>query len=328
MQRLLTTPPTIDADHSHPRASTTPSHPLPIKLVYIASPSFSGSTLLTFLLNAHPAIATVGELKWGNIDLEKYACSCGKLLSECFFWNAIRAAVVQRGLPFDLLRPPTDFRFPHWPTIDRFARAKLRGPIFEILRSLLLNCSPSVHAAWTTVQDVNRAVIETALRIQDGTIFLDASKDPVRIKHLMDSNHYTVRLIQLIRDGRAVTHSACKNKAQTAIHAATDWRSTHEQIERLAKKVPSADFLRVRYEDLCKNANSALGNIFTFLQLDPDEAAKNPNAIFHHILGNKMRLKPIASIQLDESWRRALAHEDCCDFERIAGKMNRSYGYD
>ena len=32
-------------------------------LVYILSPSYSGSTLLTFLLNTHPEIATIGELK-------------------------------------------------------------------------------------------------------------------------------------------------------------------------------------------------------------------------------------------------------------------------
>ena len=64
-----------------------------IDLVYIASPSYSGSTLLTFLLNAHRDVATMGELKWGPIDLETYCCSCGELLTACPFWQDVARRV-------------------------------------------------------------------------------------------------------------------------------------------------------------------------------------------------------------------------------------------
>ena len=47
-------------------------------LIYIMSPSFSGSTLLTFLMGAHPSVATVGELKATSLgDIDEYDCSCG-----------------------------------------------------------------------------------------------------------------------------------------------------------------------------------------------------------------------------------------------------------
>ncbi|MGH8543075.1 MAG: hypothetical protein ACREX3_05465 [Gammaproteobacteria bacterium] len=45
----------------------------PLTLAYIASPSYSGSTLMTFLLGGHPAVATVGELKAAGIgDVDRY----------------------------------------------------------------------------------------------------------------------------------------------------------------------------------------------------------------------------------------------------------------
>src|SRR5687767_15395896 len=105
-----------------------------IDLLYIASPSFSGSTLLTFLLNAHADIATIGELKWGDIDLQTYHCSCGSLLRECRFWQAVESQMKEPGLPFDLKRPATDFRCRERELVDHIVRARVRGPLFESLR--------------------------------------------------------------------------------------------------------------------------------------------------------------------------------------------------
>ena len=43
------------------------------RLLYILAPSYSGSTLLTYLLSQHDAIATVGELKaTSRGDLDTY----------------------------------------------------------------------------------------------------------------------------------------------------------------------------------------------------------------------------------------------------------------
>ena len=57
--------------------------------IYITSASFSGSTLLTFLLNTHPEIATIGEMKGDSMDVERYRCSCGDPIGRCPFWQRL-----------------------------------------------------------------------------------------------------------------------------------------------------------------------------------------------------------------------------------------------
>lgn len=71
-----------------------------IRLVYIVSPSHSGSTLLDLLLNAHSQMASVGELKkFGTVTLTgDRPCSCGeKPLSGCDFWPRVVSRLKQLG---------------------------------------------------------------------------------------------------------------------------------------------------------------------------------------------------------------------------------------
>ena len=67
--------------------------------VFLASSAYSGSTLLSFLLGAHPQIATVSAASGGRRQarIETYRCSCGRLMRECPFWLAIRQAMRDRG---------------------------------------------------------------------------------------------------------------------------------------------------------------------------------------------------------------------------------------
>ena len=66
-----------------------------VKVIFIASLSHSGSTLLDLMLNAHPELVSVGELK----QLSRFArfskpkqprCTCGTLsLWDCDFWKSV-----------------------------------------------------------------------------------------------------------------------------------------------------------------------------------------------------------------------------------------------
>ncbi len=299
-----------------------------IDLIYIASPSFSGSTMLTFLLGAHRSIATIGELKWGRIDLQTYPCSCGALLKECRFWQTVQTRMHDRGLPFNLLRPPTDFRFRANPIADRAARARIRGPVFESVRSAVVAVLPSCRDTRGQIEEVNRAMMEIIVDLKGATMFLDASKDPVRLKHLMAAGCYRVRLVHLIRDGRAVTYSAMKNQGQSAEAAALEWRRTHRQIERLACELEANQKLVVRYEDLCVELEPSRRRLFQFLDLDVGDVPADFRAAEHHILGNRMRLQPTTEIRLDEKWRTQLCPADVATFDRVSGAMNHKYGYE
>jgi hypothetical protein len=298
-----------------------------IDLIYIASPSFSGSTLLTFLLNAHPAIATIGELKWGEIDLQSYRCSCGALLVDCSFWKQVEARMHARGLPFDLKRPATDFRCRERPFFDRVLRARIRGRTFERARDISISVLSAARRALPLARTVNRALIEIILELQRGKAFLDGSKDPVRLRHLFKTGDYNIRVIQIIRDGRAVTYSAVKNKTRTVRSAALEWMRTHIEIGRLSQRLGPDRLFSVRYEDLCADPGSTIGRICDFLNLPSDVAVPDYRCAEHHILGNRMRLEPSADIRLDTKWRSALSAEDLRNFGRLSGKLNKQYGY-
>lgn len=298
-----------------------------IELIYIAAPSYSGSTLLTFLLNTHPEIATVGELKWGSIDTLTYRCSCGDRLVDCAFWLSIKARVEQKGLPFDFERPPTDFRLHNQSLGDRLMRARNRGPVFEAFRNTAMAVVPKCRKRFTMARMVNKAAIEAILFLQKGRILLDASKDPVRLMHLMKTGDYTVRVLHLIRDGRGVMNSTMKKKGLDAETAAADWKHTHQQTERLAAGLHDGTYRQVRYEDLCRDPVLECESIFAFLGLEASKATLSMEGVSHHILGNAMRLKSLDIIQLDESWRDALDERSLRIFESVAGPQNRRYGY-
>lgn len=298
-----------------------------IPLAYVASPSYSGSTLLTFLLGAHPDIGTVGELKWGTIDLATYRCSCGELLRECSFWAAIAERMAARGLPFDLQRPATDFRCRGHLVADRLVRARVRNGLFETVRDTLVRQLPAWRRTWPTVAAVNRALIEITLDLQQARVFVDSSKDPVRVKYLAATGDYDIRVIHLLRDGRAVTNSSIKNKTEPADLAAREWARTHRQIERLGRHLGPERLHRVRYEDLCADPGGVLDGTFRFLGLGPFDAVAALESTPHHVLGNRMRLGNRSTIQLDEKWRTMLSREAWATFNRWAGSANRRYGY-
>ncbi|MCA9255559.1 MAG: sulfotransferase [Phycisphaerales bacterium] len=298
-----------------------------IELTYIAAPSYSGSTLLTFLLNTHPDIATVGELKWGTIDTSSYRCSCGERLIDCAFWLSIKARVNQKGLPFDFERPPTDFRLHNKSIGDRVMRARNRGPLFEGFRGAAMSVLPRCGKRMKTARAVNKAAMEAILFLQKGRILLDASKDPVRLMHLINTGDYNVRVLHLIRDARGVINSTMKKKGLDAEAAARDWSRTHQQIDRLAARLPEGVYRQVRYEDLCRGTAVECESIFAFLGLEPSKATLAMDETPHHILGNAMRLGAIDAIKLDETWRHEMDQRSERIFESVAGVQNRRYGY-
>ncbi len=299
-----------------------------IDMIYIASPSFSGSTLLTFMLNNHPDIATMGELKWGDIDLDTYQCSCEARLVECPFWLEVARRVKDRELPFSFERPMTDFRCRSHPLPDRIARARIRGLAFETTRNLLLKTISYTREAFATARELNRAMTEIILDLQGGKVFCDASKDPVRLKHLIDTGDYRIKTLHLFRDGRAVMNSAKKNASHSAEKGIQEWLRTHEQIELLKQRNEPDSFMVVRYEELCDQPAQTIKHICEFAGLDTVDYVPDYRAAEHHILGNRMRLKPTSQIKLDLKWKMMLTEDDLRLFEQFGGDCNRRHGYE
>ncbi len=299
-----------------------------INFTYIVSASYSGSTLLTFLLATHNKIGTIGELKaTAHGDVDQYNCSCGKLIRKCTFWQQVSQELARNSTPFDIADFGTHFQCASSKFADRILRAGVRGLTFEMVRKLSLKISPTARGQFKKILKKNHAMIDTILKLQQADVFLDGSKDPIRLKYLWDSGHWNINAIFLIRDGRGAANSYMKHHGVDMKTAATEWKRCNEEAEKVLRGLDKSQWIKIRYEDLCKDTDNMLGRLFKFLALDPSEHVQNFRSVENHILGNKMRMDTASEISMDERWRANLTDQDLRTFNNVAGAMNERYGY-
>ncbi len=301
-----------------------------IKLAYIVSPSYSGSTLLTFLLGAHPDIATVGELKATSMgDVDQYRCSCGELIRSCGFWRTLTERLGERSVDFDVADFGTHFRLDNRGDLaDRLLSARVRTGALEMVRGAALRVLPRASDEMQRILERNLALVTAITEINGAGVFLDGSKDPIRLKHLHASGLWHVKVVHLIRDGRGCSNSYMKHYESSMAVAAEEWLKTHDECERMRKLVTPDDWHTMSYEKLCADPSATIGAAYRFIGVDPARAPGDLRATEHHILGNAMRLGSPKEIRQDEKWRRELTQQDLATFASVAGRRNRDYGYD
>jgi hypothetical protein len=298
-----------------------------INFVYMLSHSFSGSTLLSFLLGAHPQIATIGEMLIAEgIDWETFVCSCGRVIKDCPFFTAVSREMAARGIPFDVLRPDLDFLQSEG-LARRVLAAEPRGPVLEAAREAALRLLPAARHALARTLDRNQAAVEVMTGLQGGRAFVDSSKRPGRLLHLRRIPSFDVRVIHLVRDPRAVACSSMKNVGRTAEQGARSWMDMAGLAERIRRRFPDERWLTLRYEDLCQNPDAALDRVCRFIGVTPGFRVPDFRAFEHHIIGNRMRLSGTSEIRLDERWKTTLTPDQIREVDGIAGETARQYGY-
>jgi hypothetical protein len=300
------------------------------QFVYLTSANYSGSTLLTFLLNGHPQIATIGELKGASKDPETHMCSCGTAIGRCPFWTRVLEGLHQRGVPFrhENVYSQCGFRIADSSFANRMVRHYYRAAPLELARDVLIALSPACRRAFPRIVKTNEAFVDVVSEVTQARIFLDSSKDPIRLKYLLRVDSLAVKVIHMIRDGRGVMNSAMKRLNCSPEEGVTEWVRREGEIARILRKVPEERRLRLRYEDLCANPVKELERVFRFLGVAPEDANLDFRSVEHHILGNAMRFEKTSEIRQDTKWMRELTPEQIEIFERIGGALNRKYGND
>jgi hypothetical protein len=298
------------------------------RLLYILAPSFSGSTLLTYLLAQHDDVSTIGELKATKMgDVNQYRCSCGSLIRECGFWNAVEARARATGLPFSVENFGTVFRGDN-PLASKVVQAAVRPPALELVRRVALATVPGAGSAVRRIAAHNLALANIVCELQGGAIFLDGSKDSVRLLHLLASDLWQVQVIYLQRDGRGVAHSIRSHRGVSYAQALEIWRENVVELERMRRRLDGVPVFDLHYEELCGSPIETLERIWEWLGVTPMPVRQNFRDGEYHILGNAMRLSNANEVRLDERWKSAVTAEELAAFERRNGALNRELGYE
>ncbi len=323
-----------------------------MQLAYILAASHSGSTLLSMLLGSHPQIATIGEMNlspraMGNLD--RYRCSCGQFIRQCAFWQSVSEGMARRGVAFDLARAGTDYRGGESRYAQRLLRPMHRGKALECIRDTGLSLSSVWRAALPEIHRRNAALASTIAELAGAHVVVDSSKVGLRLKYLLRNPELDVKVIRLIRDGRAValtymdpagfadaedpnkraggTGGDRKGERLSMHQAAYQWRRCMEEAEAVLRCLDRSRWIEVRYEDYCREPDETLARLHRFLGVEPGRQPKGFRSVEQHVVGNGMRLDTTSEIRLDERWREALTQSDLRTLDAVAGEMNRRYGY-
>jgi hypothetical protein len=297
--------------------------------IYIACRGHSGSTLLEKLLATSPEVTALGEICHFShyFDSGEHSCGCGQAVRDCEFWSAVvrelglsHEADLDAQLPTDGYRRNESWRnLPYHLALlgpDAALRVAERGRYGLAVRNL-----QSATNHWRLVDAVSR--------VADTRVLIDKSMSASRLLEVARVAPRDVRIcaIHLIRDGRANVHSHLVQFGTTVEHGAAEWRRNNVNIQRAFRRAATLARMTIRYEDLCAQPAETLAEIARRFELGVTFEPSQLQATNHAIGGNQAKLTGYASIALDERWRTALTPAQREVFERVAGSLNRRYGY-
>ncbi|MDZ7290463.1 MAG: sulfotransferase [candidate division KSB1 bacterium] len=294
-----------------------------IDLIYIVGCGRSGSTLLDLVLGSHPAIISIGEVWYhGRWQANNFTCTCGAPFDTCEFWRAVMTHLRQQQIQV-AVSPVSD------PLQKLFASLQ----IYTGLR--LLSQESIQQYSWASYQ-----LFKAVRDVSGKPIVLDSSKNPLRLFYLCLSGYFNVKIIHLVRDGRAFLNSTSKRMKMSAqgddkwMLPLNAWRASYRWIlmntlsSRLRKLLPATWSCQIKYEEFAAAPVATIQRLCDFLQIDYCPGMlKGAQVPHHNISGSRWRFQKDLVIRLDETWRTELSRRRLLTFKLLAQWLNHRFGY-
>lgn len=301
-------------------------------LLYIVSSGHSGSTLIDLVLGNYPGLVSVGEFH----RLSLYArnsvdCTCGVPVGQCSFWRSVADSA---GVLFGKDSNPLSTVCTHEVMLRKDQLGIARNALQ--LGFLLSGIAPPNWAAKFIGRKHSIAIanswiwLQAVARVTSCHTVVESTKDVRRMKQYFLSDPEHVRVLYLIRDGRAVAASAMRRTGCSMEFAAKRWKKDQHKIALGLRGIPKTSICQMRYEDFCADPTTEMARVFAFLGYDdPPAYAVLKKTDRHNIGGNPMRFeRSVSKIKADTQWREQLDFSTLSQFERISGKLNKRLGYD
>lgn len=303
-------------------------------VLFIGGFSRSGSTLLARILGQLPGCFFSGELEfvWEKYFQENQPCSCGLPFKECRFWSS----VVERA-------------YGGFDRVDLEEIAYLKRSV-ERIRYI-----PQLASPWKTqTYGENLAKyadklgkLYTAIGEVSGcATIVDSSKVPRYAYTLANLPNIDLRVVQLVRDSRAVAYSWGRTKLnyehegrkvymdrQSPLQSSIGWMRDHILTEPLRFLAPGG-YSVVRYEDLIRDPRKALPNLLASTSLEKtdvpllDDGRSVELGVSHATEANPIRFQHgRVELRPDTEWVNGMSPADKRLVTVITWPLLLKYGY-
>jgi Sulfotransferase family len=309
---------------------------VPDTVLYLAGLGRSGSTLLERMIGELDGVCPAGELVhlWHRGIALDEPCGCGKLFSECEFWSAVGEKAFGGWASVPVERVESLRR-----QLDRTRR------IPAMLRRTL---DPELAADLREYTDYYAALYDALRAVSGCSVVIDSSKHPSMVFALAARRDLDLRVVQMVRDPRAVAYSWTKatKRPEAAIHdrsilvfptypparAARLWLGHNASLSLLRRlDVP---LLTVRHEDVVTDPRGTVRRIATWAGLPEDTrlpVSEDRVAVLrsaHTVSGNPMRFQTgSVPIIADDTWRTATSARDRAIVTAITLPLLHHFGY-
>lgn len=304
-----------------------------MKFVTMPGQSYTGSTLLAFLLETNSAICSNGSIcgPTSLSDTSEYLCSCRERLIDCDFWSTVAKRMTAAGHDFDLrdTRWPTAFHFSnHW-IVNSVAIRSLRSDRLNSARNRLLWQRGPVARSLRAQVKANLDLARIVCEIRGAEIFAESTRDPLRPLYLARFADEEPWVIHLVRDPRANVASIMRHKRGVDVaEAARRWWRANTEALRSRTEIDPSHWIALRYEDLCADPQDVMNSITTALGVQRATLPDDFKTMDHHILGNEMRLGKTGRVILDTRWRDQLGDDELAIIERQCRPLAEELGYE
>jgi hypothetical protein len=305
-------------------------------VLYLAGLGRSGSTIVERILGELDGVCPAGELVhlWHRGIVLDEPCGCGKPFSDCRFWSQVG-----------------DAAFGGWVNapVDRIQALRQQvDRTRQIPRMLRRASDPGFAAALDEYTGFYVALYDAIRAVSGCAVVVDSSKHPSLAFALATRKDLDLRVIQMVRDPRAVAYSWTKatkrpeaERHDKAIAAFPTWPPTRAArlwlghnaslslLGRLGVPVHAA-----RLEDVIADPRAVLRRLADWVGLGADIALPVSPAgvaeltLAHTVSGNPMRFRTgEVRIAADDSWRSAARRRDLAVVTAITLPLLHRFNY-
>lgn len=258
-----------------------------LPLIYILGNSHSGSTLVSFLIGAHPKVCFKGEIKLKSFtDPNHKICTCGRPYQECPYWSEVQDQM-------KVLKSPL---FPDREK-NKFFRSVFWGQDYRISKE----DQNRIEQIYSILENVSRQNDPEVIRL------LDSSKSLWWLHGWLSVGRIPVKIIWVRRNLKGNVSSFVKRG--TSFVKSTASVVTNDYLIAKYLKRNQLPYLEVTDEQLENDFNGTFSSIGNFLDLSYDQVDFNARE-FHILNGNTGARAQFdlgfKGFETDDRWRQIL----------------------